>query len=233
MVVPQTMQNNPWRRHTHPLFLRVAKLLANLLFQNRKLNILKSKILAACQARNQKLANHRWQKSWKYKVKDLSFLSGGAVGATGDPRESKFESCCHWFQGMDKPPHKIRSSTAASSSTAIYKKENSQQQQSKNARATQHNCKRFVKLKNEFQIIQKYLDEVPSCTWTHHYHWTVFSERAHDAMGWQQMDTTVFLCLMQFVMFPVIYTKPWHQRNTSSWHMPWFLFTYLSLLCAT
>ena len=99
--------------------------------------------------------------------------------------------------GMDKPPHKVRSSTAASSSTATYKKENSQQQQSKNARATQHNCRRFVKLKSG-----------PSCTWTHHYHWTVFSERAHDAMGWQQMDTTVFFCLMQFVMFPVIYTKP-------------------------
>ena len=99
-------------------------------------------------------------------------------------------------KGMDKPPHKVRSSTAASSSKAMYKKETSQQQQSKNARATQHNCKRFVKFKNEFQIIQKYLDEVPSCTWTHHYHWTVFSERAHNAMGWQQMDT---ICLFKAV----------------------------------
>ena len=69
VVVPWTMQNNP---HTQALFLHVAKLLAgfaqSLLFQNQKLNSLKSEILAA--SRNQKLANHRWQKSWKHKVKD-------------------------------------------------------------------------------------------------------------------------------------------------------------------
>ena len=69
VVVPQKMQNDPWHRHPGalPTCREITGFAQNCCSRIRsKFNILKSEIPAAGQTRNQRLANHKWQKSGKY-----------------------------------------------------------------------------------------------------------------------------------------------------------------------